>query len=126
MTQAIVKVNLIPFLGIEKGGSFEDKILIFIQSLIINLETSSLKIIEKEKIIPSMKEEKNPNFHSAEFEIEGEPKKLLIVSINNDGLVLFGVFYEEKSKWPELMKGDEFIDIKKFNAIFPHIITCLQ
>ncbi|HEY5587426.1 MAG TPA: hypothetical protein VIK86_00560 [Candidatus Paceibacterota bacterium] len=126
MTTAIIKVNLIPFLEIEKGLSFEDKILIFIQSLIINLETSNLKIIEKEKIIPSMKEEKNPNFHNVELEIKGKPNKLLIISINNDGLVLFGIFYEEKSQWLEFMKGDEFIDIKKFNAIFPHIITCLQ
>lgn len=126
MNKSIVKVDLITFLEIEKGLSFEDKILIFIQSLIMNLETSNLKIIEKEKIIPSMKDEKNPNFHSAEFEIEGEQKKLLIVSINNDGLLVFGIFYEEKSQWLEFTKGDKFIDIKKFNAIFPHIITCLQ
>ena len=58
MNESIVKVNLIPFLNIEKGKSFEDQVLVFIQTLIINLETSSLKIVEKDKIIPSMKEEK--------------------------------------------------------------------
>ncbi len=126
MGESIVKVDLIPFLEIEKGKLFEEKILIFIQSVIINLETSNLKIIEKDKIIPSMKAEKNPKFHSADFEIEGLPtNKLLMISINNDGLVVFGVFYKEESKWIEFTKS-EFIDIKKFNTIFPHIVVCLK
>ena len=127
MNRSIVKVNLIPFLKIEKE-LFKERIVILVKSLIINLETSGLKIKDKHEIIPKMNALNTTIFHNAVFEIETTPiNKMLIVTINNNGLLVFGTFVEnvQGESWDEIAKS-EFITVDEFNALFLNIVENLR
>ena len=127
MNTSIVKVNLIPFLKIEKGELFEEKVVILVESLIINLETSGLKIVDKHEIIPKMKSESTPILKNATFEIETKPaNKVLLVTINKEGLLIFGAFVNNKGTRCDEIAKSEFITIDEFNTLFPNIVDNLR
>ena len=127
MNTSIVKVNLIPLLKIEQGNLFEEQIVVLVESIVINLETSGLKIIDKHEIIPKMKFESTPILKNATFEIETKPaNKVLLVTINKEGLLIFGAFVNNNETRCDEIAKSEFITVNEFNTLFPGIVENLR
>ncbi len=128
MEKSLIKVELIPFLKIEKGEFFYGKILVFIKSLLINLEISGLTIIEKERVVASPKDDNFSDFYVTHIDVTGDSlNKRLSIVINKEGLIEFGVFLlkNDGHHQDEIIKSG-FITVYDFNDLFVEIIRNLK
>jgi hypothetical protein len=128
MEKSLVKLDLISFQKIEKGNFFYAKILVFIKSLLINMEISGLKIIEKERVIARPKDDNFSDFYVAHIDVTGDSlNKRLSIVINNEGLIEFGVFTLDNDRLhqKEIIKS-EFMSVYDFSDLFIEIVRNLK
>lgn len=121
------KINLLPFLEIKKGEFFLGNLVVFMETLIINLQESGIKVIEPKSVTRSPKNN-NSDMYTFFISTIGTPrnKRLSIAVKRFNCEIEYGTFMlkENEINWQKISIGD-YMPSEKFNEIFPNIVKDL-